>query len=211
MTARTGMLPLIELVRGFTDAGTVTTIGTATYWSDDQVQTRLDRYRHVVRDAELEYETTYALTGDGSTSYLVAMLPDANSIDKSGWAVFLESEAGTVLASPFRVYSSLGSAIGTSSYSVDYMAGRVTFGADQAGSVWLGYARSYNVYLAAADIWREKAAMYAKGFDFKVEDHQIKGSQPYKQMLEMAEYYEELGTNGPTGSGYLTIVRTDTW
>jgi hypothetical protein len=56
--------------------------------------------------------------------------------------------------------------------------------------------RSYDIYAAAADIWRRKAAHYASSsFDFSTDNHSIKRSQVYKHCLEMAEHYESMSSD----------------
>ena len=80
--------------------------------------------------------------------------------------------------------------MGSSLYSVDYLRGEVIFSADTTGSAVYLYGRSYDLYAAAANVWRFKAANAAKKFDFSTDNHSFKRSQYMQHCKEMAQFYE---------------------
>lgn len=55
---------------------------------------------------------------------------------------------------------------------------------------------TYNLYLAAADIWDEKAAAVAAQYDFKAGQSSYTQSQLQAQYLQMAERYRNKPTRG---------------
>jgi hypothetical protein len=95
-------------------------------------------------------------------------------------------ESGTLL----EVEDSSGTTVSTANYSVDYQLGKITFAADTAGTTYYLNANSYDIYAAAADIWRTKAAHSAKMYDFSTDGHNLHRSQYMAQCLEMAKVYE---------------------
>ena len=189
--ARTGMQTLIDTVRGFANADpdewTVSTDSSiVTYWSDDEIQRVLDRHKqeyiHELMDAQPTYES-------GSSVYKRYLLGVANV--ESGTAVFkVEDVSGTV-----------------SGYTADYTRGIVTFSTDQSGKsfYWSGFA--YDLYAAAADIWRMKASHVAGLVDFSTDGHSIKRSQQAQQYLNMSQYYQSRSAS--EGVQTSRIVRND--
>lgn len=176
--ARTGMTDLIDTVRGMTDAGTGDyTVGTITYWADNEVQRVLDRHREDVYQLQAAPITT--LLGGGTVAYYTYYLNRVNI--ESGTAAFTLEDA-------------TGADIGTSAYTLDAAGGIVTFGTDTAGSSYYWTGRAYDLNAAAADIWRMKAANAAKMFDFSTDNHSVKRSQFAAQCLQMANYYEGQAT-----------------
>ena len=173
MTARTGMTDLITSLRGMTNAGTADyTVGATTYWSDDQLQAALDAHRMDFYQADLAQITAME---SGAVVWKTYRSPYRNL------------EGGTV---NFTVIDGLGNVAGTADYSADYPNGIITFSANQAGKIWYLTARAYDIYAAAADVWRMKAAHASAEFDFTTDNHSIKGSQLSAQCLKMADYYE---------------------
>ena len=173
MTARTGMTDLITSLRGMTNAGTADyTVGATTYWSDDQLQAALDAHRMDFYQADLAQITAME---SGAVVWKTYRSPYRNL------------EGGTV---NFTVIDGLGNVAGTADYSADYPNGIITFSANQAGKIWYLTARAYDIYAAAADVWRMKAAHASAEFDFTTDNHSIKGSQFPAQCLKMADYYE---------------------
>ena len=53
----------------------------------------------------------------------------------------------------------------------------------------IGWAGNWDLNLAAADVWEEKAAMVAANFDFAADGGDYKRSQAHAQMLAMASRY----------------------
>ena len=189
--ARTGMQTLIDTVRGFANAApdeweVSTDSSIVTYWSDDEIQRVLDRHKvehiHELMDAQPTYES-------GSSVYKRYLLGVANV--ESGTAVFkVEDVAGTV-----------------SGYTADYTRGIVTFSTDQSGKsfYWSGF--SYDLYAAAADIWRMKASHVAGLVDFSTDGHSIKRSQQAQQYLNMSQYFQSRSAS--EGVTTTKIVRDD--
>ena len=196
MTARTGMTDLITSLRGMTNAGTADyTIGTTAYWSDDQLQEKLDAHRLDFYSAELTHIT--AMEG-GAVVYKTYRAPYRNL------------EGGTV---NFLLVDFQGTPAGTADYTADYTTGTVTFTADQAAKQWYLTARAYDLNASAADIWRMKGAHASADFDFSTDNHSIKGSQVSMQCLKMADYYEQQALKSSlktTGSNSVLIERSDT-
>ena len=62
----------------------------------------------------------------------------------------------------------------------------------------------YNVEMAAAKVWDQKAALYATQFDFSTDNHSIKKSQVIMQCKEMARYYQS-----QAGVIQVEMVRSD--
>lgn len=176
MAARTGMSTLISTIRGFCNLGTSDyTLGTATHWSDDHIQTVLDRYRTTVIHEKMLAVSAYE--SSGSIAYKDFY---------SGWGNWEETTGGTSI---FIVENYTGDDIATANYSVDYALGIVTFTADQQGSTRYVTGRSYDLYGAAADIWRMKGGAYAVAVDFKTDNMSVKRSDVAKHCREMFNYY----------------------
>ena len=198
MTARTGMDTLILTLRGMVSAGTADyTIAGVSYWSDDQLQTALDRHRLDFYQAELA--NVPQVESGNVTTYKVYRAPYRNL------------EGGTAY---FKLVTLLGAEAGTADYTADYSNGVVTFTADQAGTAWYLTGRAYDLNATAADVWRMKAAQAAAAFDFSTDNHSLKRSQLSVQALQMAEYYEKqalANSISTAGNTSITIERSDTW
>ncbi|MHB0968104.1 MAG: hypothetical protein ACYC36_16835 [Bellilinea sp.] len=197
MTARTGMTDLIASLRGMTNAGTADySVGTTAYWSDDQLQAKLDAHRLDFYSAELTHIT--AMEG-GAVVYKTYRAPYRNL------------EGGTV---NFLLVDFQGTPAGTADYTADYTTGTVTFTADQAAKQWWLTGRSYDIYAAAADVWRMKAAHASEtSYDFSTDNHSIKGSNIPMQCLKMADYYEKqsmMSSLKVTGGHSVIMERSDT-
>ena len=69
MTARTGLSTLISQIRGLSNLGTNDyTLGTATYWTDDQIQIVLDNHRTDIFREELD-NSNINYVSSGSIEY----------------------------------------------------------------------------------------------------------------------------------------------
>lgn len=193
--ARTTMTSLISTLRGMTNAGTADyTSGTATFWTDDQLQAVLDRYRVDVYEYDLRSVEQTDANGD---SFYKQYYSDAYK--------WLEStDGGTAV---FFLQLSGGSILGTAVYSADYERGQVTFTQDMGGSSVAMTARSYDVYGAAADVWRQKASYYAvTAYDWSTDNHRVSKSQIVTQCERMAQRYEAMAV---TGFSQAQISRSD--
>lgn len=184
MTARTTLAPLLSTLRGYTDAGTADysqTGGTAVFWDDDQLQAVLDRHRMDVRRIELSPHYT---VGAGGT----AIYQDYYS----GYENFEATTGGTAI---FVVEDGTGADAGTALWSADYARGVVTFAANTLGTAYYLTGRSYDLYGAAADVWRTKAGQAAAIYDISTDNHSLSRSQIMEHAMEMCQYYT--GLAGP--------------
>ena len=188
--ARTGMQTLIDTVRGFANAApdeweVSTDSSIVTYWSDEEIQRVLDRHKVEHIRAPLEPVTSYS----GGSAVVLQYRTEIGNIEGST-AFSVEDTSGTVVPT-----------------AIDYARGIVTFSTDQSGKsfYWSGFA--YDLYAAAADIWRMKASHVAGLVDFSTDGHSIKRSQQAQQYLDMSLYYQQRSTNG--GVQTARIVRGD--
>jgi len=191
--ARTGTDTLIATLRGFCNLGTDDyTLGTSTFWSDDNIQTTLDRHRTTVVREELTEITN--LTSGGTVEYKEF---------RSGYGNFEETTGGTTI---FWIENSEGGDLGTSLYSVDYALGIVTFDADQAGSSRYLNGRSYDLNMAASDIWRMKMGAYAEAVNFKTDNMSVDRGKLIDHCTQMSNFYASQGK-----SKTLDITRMDSY
>ena len=179
--ARVGMADLIQQLRVATNAGSDdTTVAGKTYWSDDHLQSELDRYQTYYRAVALE---ALPVNNSGTLQYFDYLIPER--IGK-----YIEQNA---TGSGWAVKDSVGNSIGTALYTVNYDARRVTFASTTGGSALYLDARAYALNRAAANVWRRKAAMVAQQIDWSADNHDIKASQEYANCMEMAAFYESQG------------------
>ncbi len=172
MTVRVTMSSLIAALRGHAAAGPEDyTSGGLTYWTDEQLQSALDRRRTDLRFYPLEALPDYA---GGSVSYTEYRLPYA----------YLE-QAPSVL-------DAAGNAYGTAAYTIDYDRAVVVFAANTAGAAVYLTGHVYDLYRAAADVWRQKAAYYAAAYDVSTDNHSLHRSQLQAQARAMAAQYEQM-------------------
>lgn len=181
MTARAGMATLITELRQTTFAGTADfTLGATAYWSDDQLQTALDRTQqtldfaptdvHVKTVSAAAFYTDYAFKGYGR------------------WF-----EENTVSSTAFVVRDQSGNAQGTANYSVNYQARVVQFNGgtvSTGGSAYYIDAKVYDLYAAAADVWGQKAAYLQQMTDWQSDNHRVAASQQIKHALSMQAFYK---------------------
>jgi len=189
MTARTGIADYISEVRQSAEIGTADyTLGTVSYWSDDQVQNYLDRFREDLYRVEINPVSQY----EGGTV-----------VYKKYYSPYQYLESGDV----WELEDQAGNTVGTALYSVDYQKGIVTFTNDTAGSSYFVTTYAHNLGLTTAKIWRLQASHYAKRVDFSTDNHSIKASQYAKHCISMAQLYESGG--GDYGLQTIEVVRSD--
>lgn len=178
--ARTTMADIITEVRGMANAGTADyTVGTVTYWSDDQIQNVLDRNRFDVYREELQIIPRYI--GGGSVEYY-------EYTSRYEW--FEQTDGGSAI---FYLEDSLGANIGTASYTADYRTGKIEFAANTAGTVYYLNGRIYDLNGGAADVWRRKVTQVAassSGFDWSTDNMSMKRSQMVSQARDMVNYFD---------------------
>lgn len=181
----------IERVRELAAAGTAD-------YSDDVVEIVLDRNRRDFADERL---TPLPQNEDGTLRYTVYL---------SAWRNLEEPEpnGGTTI---LVLRDSDHAALAVTDYGLDAAAGRVTFGQDTGGSAFYLSGRSYDLYAAAAEVCRMKAAAAADRMDFAADGASFKASQLVKQYTDMAALYGALATFGASSAGLrtTTLVRDD--
>ena len=172
--SRSGMADNIARVRSLTYAGTAEyTVGTATYWDDDQVQDVLDRHRYDVVREELIRETTYL--GGGSVEYTKL---------RSRNRCFEGAESG---ATVFFIEDGPGTNRSTATYTPDYQTGEFVFDSDVAGTVLYLTGRTYDVHGAAAELLEAWAAREAACYDFTTDGQTFNRSQKAASMRDAAK------------------------
>jgi hypothetical protein len=181
--ARSTMAELITQVRSLAACGTSDyTLGTAAFWSDDHLQGALDRYRLDLYEQPLSPVPQKAASG--TVEYRVY---------QTEWSNLEATQGGTAV---FYLSTSTGARVGTANYTVDYATGRIEFGANQGGTVYYLTARAYDVFAAAADVWRQKAAQVADRFDFSADGASFKASQLAAQYERQAARLEARSGGG---------------
>lgn len=177
MSARSTMSNLITTLRGMTNAGTADwTIGSLTYWSDDQLQTTLDRYRVEVIDEPLE--AVGQMVGGGTISFYEY---------RSRNQFYEATNGGTA---QFVIRDAIGSVSGTANWSADYERGAVTFTADQKGICYFLSGWSYDLNAAAADIMWQKTARAAEMISFSTSGHSVNRSKVVDNLERQARMFE---------------------
>jgi hypothetical protein len=178
--ARSTLANLIAELRGHTAAGTADhTIGGVTFWSDDQLQTELDRVR---TDYMLLPLRTIQTWEAGVSRYYDYEIPRETG-------VFFEEKGS---GSGFALYGANATEV-TTGFTVNYQARRITFAADQAGAAYQLNIRAFDLYTAAAAVWEKKAGMYAVQFDWESDNHKISASQLHRNALAMVAKYRTMG------------------
>lgn len=177
--ARTGMATLISTVRDMAVAGTSDyTLGTTTYWTDNQIQTVLDRYRLTVLREELQSFDSY---NNGTVEYKEY---------RSQYGNYEESSGGTAI---FEIEDAAGTTVGTALWTMDYANGILTFASDTGGSSMMLTGYSYDIHSAAADVWRMKAGHHSGAVDFKTDNMSVNRGQLIQNDMQMANYYAGMG------------------
>lgn len=184
MTARTGMGYLISDLRVLTEAGTAEwTLGTITFWDDDQMQSVLDKHRKEFILSPLESMPTYS--SGGTLLYNDYQIQFGNIEETTG---------GTAI---FYVQDGNYNTIGTALYTSDYRRGKVSFVTNTEGTTsYYATGKSYDLYAAAAEVWRIKANHVATAFDFSTDNTSVRKSQVYQHYVDRAEHFESLSTSG---------------
>lgn len=180
--ARTTMANLILELRGLTQAGTADyAVAGVSYWTDDHLQAVLDRHRLDVYQEELQMVQKWI--GGGSVQYFEYFSQYGNYEATSG---------GTAV---FYLEDSTGADLGTANYTPDYTRGVMTFGSNTAGTVYYLTGRSYDLYGAAADVWRQKASQVTlSSYSWSTDNMRIDKTNVTTAYLNMANYYASMST-----------------
>lgn len=189
MSIRAGMSWLVERLRGLVNDAD------ASLWTAERLQDALDEHETPLDFVPLRYAADHV---GGGVRYHRATF--------GGWANFEGAESGTIY---WRVTDSAGAEVGTTAYTPDYRRGEVRFAADTGGSALYLTGRSYDLYAAAADLWRERAAQTADWYRFATDGQTLERQQAHAQALRMAdEMAKRAGGNRPGQRG---DVRTASW
>lgn len=197
MIVRQGMTDLIQLLRQWGQAGVSEfTIGSDTYWTNKHLESVLDRNRTDIYRERLTVEPIYS---GGSLIYQdyyfarghVEQLTDGSQI--------------------FRLENSAGSIVGTADYTVEYEARHIQFDSNTENTVYYLSYRSYNVEMAAADVWQQKAASISESaYEISTDNHTIKRKEKLASYLQMASLWRNKALSsigGKTSEKYL--IRSD--
>lgn len=189
--ARSTLARLIQEVRTLTQANVQEwTLGTASYWDDNQLEILLDRHRRDVLREPLRSHTHYV--GGGSIEWRTY------SSDYGQWEA---TDGGTAV---FEVEDGLGATQGTALWTADYVRGIVTFGANQGGTAYYLTGRVFDLYGAASELLRTWAAREKLAFDFSSDGQSFKRSQKASTLLALANEYAGMGW-----AQTATMVRSD--
>jgi len=169
------------------------TIGAETFWTDDQLQEMLDQQRSDWRRVGLIQDPVQV---DGTVYYYDYLIP-------SSYGHWWERATGGTTV--WRIENSIGNTQGTALYTVDYDGGRISFSADQAGSALYLTGRTFDLYAAAAAVWRRKAAYGSADVDWATDGHRVNASQGTDFCLKMADSFDMMA-----GPRTVQMVRSDT-
>lgn len=168
--ARDGMANLIARLRRAVDD-----TGSATVWSDNQLQDALDAHRERVHRENLLMEDAY--TDAGSVTYYNYQSRFGNF--EEGSAVFeLEDGAG------------LSRAAGA--YTVNYINGSFTMDSNQAGTALYLTGWTYDLNGAAAELWTERAGKVSSYYNVGLDGHTLSRAQWFDHCEKMAEFYARM-------------------
>lgn len=164
-------------------------------FTDDHIEDVLESNCRLVQDSPLSWLPT-SIPG-GSIAYYTAQTP------------FRDLE-GTLSGTAYSVVRD-GSGDIVTGYTLDERQGLATFTVDQAGSAYYLTTRSYDVWAAAADVWQEKAAIYANQFTFTSDSQSFQRKELIENAKAMAEQCRrKSGQNTQRGDLKAgTFVRTD--
>lgn len=175
--ARTGMANPILHLRQMTNAGTADyTVAGTSYWSDDHLQATLDRYRVEYRNLLLVAIPEYYAS---SYYYL--------DYDFSECKGDVEENAA---GSGWALRDSNGNNVSSSSYSVNYQAKVITFNTNTQNAYYLLSCRCYNMELAAADIWDQRASFEQLGVEWESDNMRVSGV--LQGARDMAKHYRAI-------------------
>ncbi len=175
---RAGMADIIAELRGLTDTGYDDyKIAGVSYWSDKHLQDYLDRYRTDFIEEDLYAVQQYR---NGTTYYNEYR---SNYVNLEGVA------SGTGV---FKLDNAGGTNMPGTMWTADYNRGVITFTNDTAGSSMILTGRSYDLYAAAADVWRVKAANAAKYYSFSAGGQTFTRNQFTQNCFKMVSYFEGL-------------------
>lgn len=178
-SVRAGMIPLIIELRSLTNTAMGdTTINDIPYWSDYQLQGILDRNATQHIDVQLIPIPQY---GSSSTEYFKYKIPDeVGKWIETGASLSVVDQQGVSVA-----------------HTIDTVQGYVTFSSNTDGEDYFIRCTSYNMRLAAARVWLDKASHRVELIDWKAGGQTLDEDQAYQHCLERAAYFA--GSSGLSG------------
>ncbi len=173
--ARAGMANVIAYLRSLASAETAeATIDNVSYWTDDQLQSILDRHSRYVDDVKL---VVVPISVNGVVQYKSYFF--SNYIGQ--WF-----DEGT-----YSVVDTLGAAAPTN--TVSFPQRSVTFAASTGGLSYFLRGVVFDVRAAAAEVWLTKAGHRFDLFDTKDGTHTLSEDQVYQHCMAM---YREFAGGG---------------
>lgn len=177
--ARAGMAGIITFTRALVDdAGSL-------IWTDDQMQTALDRYRR-----ELRYEQTLAIPTRSASTVTYT------TFDTPLESGYLETDA--------VLYDNTYTAITGTASAPDYVRGRWVFSAEPDRPVYiLGW--SHDPYSAAADLLEQRLTTLLGAYDVTLGPDSFSRSQMVSNYRAMIKDYRQKSRE----MGGLTVSRVE--
>lgn len=176
MTARAGMVNILDELRARCNAGTAEyVVSGTTYWSDDDLQAACDRFRRDYTRQPLQPEPV--------------QMPGSAVYHDYFWRVGEFVEEGTSGTAAWRLENSAGSVIADAAYVVNYSAKHIRFVADTAGSAYYLSYRAFDLDRAAADVWTRKASHVTDRYDIQTDNHRLSRRQLHEMYTQQAEAY----------------------
>lgn len=173
MTARTSMASFILELRRMTDASaTEVKVNNVQYWTDDQLQSILDVYRHDILDLPLLPASQREAGKDVTYRYYI---PD----EVGSWIEYDPLY--------FSVVDANGNA--QSTYTFDNVNRYILFNSNTAGATMLLRCRFFDMRLAAARVWFDKAAHRTALIDWKAGGQNLNEDQEYQHCMAMFVAY----------------------
>ncbi len=170
-TLRSGCVYLVDRLRLMTDDVSQDT------WTDEQLQDILDAHRRYVHREKLAWKLGRS---GGTPIYTEAF---------SRWNWYEETSGGTAR---FFIEDTAGTVQGTALWSASYIAGHVTFAANQAGSARYLTGYSFDLHAAAADCWRDKSATTSAYYDYVAGGAKMSRGQWFQHCMAMVEMHNAL-------------------
>ncbi len=193
MAARDGMVNIILELRLLTEtADNDETVDGVAYWTDNQLQSILDRYRTDYN--QLVIRPISRLITGGYYEYVTYPFPENVEWVETGDTdnVFIiQDTQGNI-----EQYAS--------DYTVDFDARIITFAVSTEGDTFYFTFRSYDIDRAAADVWSKKLSLRTRLINWKTDNHTLAEDQEYQHCLERYLHFSNKG-----GMKVGRMVRTD--
>jgi len=181
-------MALVDDLRRLASVGTADySLDGTNYWTDAQLQERLDERRALTVEQDLLW---IQQTGAGTAYYQMASVSTPGDIEAgTAGGTIIDSEGGTITG-----------------WTAD-RDGLISFAADTGGSAYSFTGYSYDLYAAAADVLENYAAAVADQFNFSTDDQSFDRSQKHEQLLRSAERYRARSSFGLGGD--TQMIRSD--